>query len=700
VGEAAYLNSRNAPTLSGIARTGETAIASTTATDLVAGDQVEVQGCSIDVELIGGVFKVPPSATVAGSASVDFSGNVASGNTARSLVTTVSQSGTYEGVYHKALRLPEGLVMVLGGESQAADVSTTIANPVVFDITAVSVSPAGREEDYRWRKLSTRTLTVGRRDFGASVLGDGRVVATGGHNSTNLAVVAPGNKWDVLTYNNAPGDNLINSGTMPAALGAHGQCVTAGGQVVISGGWTAAWTDRLVATYKFNPYSFAWTTMANMSIARAQHDLVLLVTGKVLAVGGRQSGVVPTSYDGTILNSCELYNVGGNTWTRTGNMDSSRFAFGIVTLPDHRVLVVGGIGYNPSRGTTAAILKTTEIFDPYTGFWTPGPTMSVARDFPVVAYVEASNSIVVAGGSGVTSIEILDLDTMTFRKSLATVGTAHRRSAGAIAGVDTLVVAGGSLGQSPESTEKVNFVMVPGEETLSAGGLNGMFTVDSVDGATFTYRTPEHQGYTSPTMGDPPETSEPVPGSFIVDRSQGFEMTSIGGALVSPIQQHQHYSSIEISQPVLIPPATPFPDEVGYLVFNFGFANQTGPIKYLGRISTTQLELDAGFTFPQGVDAGATVTLVQKGSPQTDASANPKAFNLTASAAGRSAAQSTLESILAAGIDHTITITYPGSRGLGGEESPTHGSPKLSDIVGMFAGNDIDLEIEKARQDG
>src|SRR4051794_6085619 len=63
------------------------------------------------------------------------------------------------------------------------------------------------------------------------------------------------------------------------------------------------------------------------------------------------------------------------TWTTAAPMAEARTDFAAVSLPDGRVLVVGG--RNPGR-----VLASAEIFDPASGTWSSAGTMSRGRNFP------------------------------------------------------------------------------------------------------------------------------------------------------------------------------------------------------------------------------------------------------------------------------------------------------------------------------
>jgi hypothetical protein len=649
-----------------------------------------------DVEFVSSKWVVVPPTITPGTPSPDFGGDVAVGTTDSSISTTISEADTFQAIYHRALRLPEGIVAIVGGETQTGGISTTLPNPVIFEITSDVIVNNARQQTYKWTRLSGDTLTIGRRDFGATVLQDGRLLLTGGHNSTNILVVAPTNVWNILVYNNVPGDNYLVTGVMPVALGAHGQGLISDGHVLISGGWTTAWTDRLKTTYIMNPNTFVFTAKANMKDARVQHEVRNTKPNFMIAIGGRQSNIDPNDLNGTILNTCEVYDVLGDSWTRTGSMTYARFGFDTVTLLDGRIIVIGGIGYNPSRSTVAIPLKTIEIYDPLLGFWANGPSMSIARDWPNAEYQVETNSIIVSGGLGVTSVEILNLDNMTWSKSPAKLVTSGLyRSQGAIAGIDTFVVIGGSDGAG--NTIKINNILVQNQDTLWNGGLNVLGTVESIiDPNNFTFTTPDHVGYTSSPFGFfMPAGARPnadgAPGPWLFDPKNGASITSEFSTLAVELEQDQHYSSISVVD------ATVFPDAEGYLVFNFGYENEVRPVKYIGRLSNTELALDAGFKFPVDIEPGATVILLKDRNPFI-AGVGQGQFYLTDSASGRVAAQAFLDDTVAAGIDIFEKVIYPGDRGLGAEGFSTTGPGKLSDLFEVFGGNDLDIEVANAHK--
>jgi hypothetical protein len=145
-------------------------------------------------------------------------------------------------------------------------------------------------------------------------------------------------------------------------------------------------------------------------------------------------------------------------------------------------------------------------------------------------------------------------------------------------------------------------------------------------------------------------------------------------------------------------PANRFPDEPGWLVINFGYEDQVWPIRYFGRISNTELALDASHVFGVDLPAGTGVHYASQREPLVP---NPSdvTYGLvaTASPAGRIAAERLIDDTVAAGIPIQKDIRYPGSRGLGGDGFPTKTYYKINDIVTIFGEDDAAAELEKAR---
>jgi large repetitive protein len=123
----------------------------------------------------------------------------------------------------------------------------------------------------------------------------------------------------------------------------------------LSAGATQSATVQTTANAPTSSPSVNFTTVGNMTIARANHIAVLLPNGKVLIAGGEING-----FPSQALASAELYDPSTRTFTPTGNMTTPRGHAAALPLPNGKVLVAGGAQdlsaelYDPSTGTFTA----------------------------------------------------------------------------------------------------------------------------------------------------------------------------------------------------------------------------------------------------------------------------------------------------------------------------------------------------------
>jgi hypothetical protein len=142
-----------------------------------------------------------------------------------------------------------------------------------------------------------------------------------------------------------------------------------------------------------------WTPTGSTSAYRMRHQAVLLPNGKVLAVGGYQSGGIP-------LASAEVYDPASGIWSPTGSMAVARHGHTAVLLPNGKVLVSGG-------ASPYAPLASAELYDPASGTWSPTGSMAVPR-YGSPAVLLPNGKVLVSGGtngylgSTLASVELYD----------------------------------------------------------------------------------------------------------------------------------------------------------------------------------------------------------------------------------------------------------------------------------------------------
>jgi hypothetical protein len=262
-----------------------------------------------------------------------------------------------------AVRLPAGTVLATG---------TVTA---LFDPIAGSWSPAAPLATSRTRHTTSR-------------LDDGRVAVIGGQASSVGQVLASVELYDPAAGTWSPGPNLAT------ARSGHSATVLANGRVLVAGG-AGARDSALVAAELFNPTTGQWSATGDMVDARVGHQAVQLADGQVLVVGG----ALRTGGATRALAYCELYDPATGSWTPTGSLGTARKGHQATLLPDGRVLVTGGdaLAALPFRPGT---LATTELYDPTTGAWTPGPTMRGGRGRHRALLLHSGRVLVVGGTSG------------------------------------------------------------------------------------------------------------------------------------------------------------------------------------------------------------------------------------------------------------------------------------------------------------
>lgn len=414
------------------------------------------------------------------------------------------------------------------------------------------------------------------------------------------------------------------------------------------------------------------------------------------------------SYDriGRVLSTCEIYDPNTNTWSQAGGMSKARVFHKAVLLPNDNVLVIGGLGYDPSQNSQALAVQALvdcEIWTPGSNTWYPAGATAYKRDSLIARYLPSRNQIIVAGGSYTTATEIYDLNTRTWSIGSAKLPGLIHRGLSRVLGTDEILLIGGYDPVTLTSNQQP-LLYVPNNDLFMAGSLNGPRTVSAVPStSTFQYLTPDQVAYTlmnvsgKATFTSFKQKHTAVKGPFMWNPNDGVAVTGVEATIQAQLDQGHQYAAVTVDD------ATIFPDSAGWLVFSFGFQEQVAPVRYYGLLSNTQLALDYSFKFSSTVKAGSKVTLLaQKGpyAPDPLTAATVGSFYLTDSASGRIAASTAIDGAVAAGVKVVKTVVYPGDRGLGGEGLPASGTNKVSDKVRVWGSDsqDHDMAVAEGRE--
>jgi hypothetical protein len=137
----------------------------------------------------------------------------------------------------------------------------------------------------------------------------------------------------------------------------------------------------------FLPQAYAagdFIKTGSMIEGRHGHTALQLPNGKVLVAGGY-------GFD-TQLSRAELYDQSSGAWSRTGAMKHARNSHTATLLPNGKVLVAGGYSENDA-------LASAELYNPATGTWSQTGSMYYARSRHTATLLP-NGRVLVAGGAG------------------------------------------------------------------------------------------------------------------------------------------------------------------------------------------------------------------------------------------------------------------------------------------------------------
>ena len=318
---------------------------------------------------------------------------------------------------HAVVILGDGRVMVAGGRSSGGGQRVPrLKSAELYD-------PATG----RWEYLALMVnADLGREYPAATLLGDGRVLVTGGANSSNdpqktTEIYDPaadawtaGPKLKVWRWKHThtllgdgrvlivggtddltqldrvsvydPATNEISS-VAPLAEGRsnHAAVLLDDGRVLVAGGGKRELEDAITSAEIYDPASDSWSFAGRLSEPRLFPVSVKLLDGKVLVAGGKGK-----------LKGVDIFDPETGRWSTTCPMSVGRSDFAGSLLDDGRVLVSGGEGN----------LDSTEIYDPWTGEWSPGPRMNLSRNRHRQTTLP-DGRVLITGGQGPDKIAVL-----------------------------------------------------------------------------------------------------------------------------------------------------------------------------------------------------------------------------------------------------------------------------------------------------
>jgi hypothetical protein len=232
---------------------------------------------------------------------------------------------------HSAILLPDGLVLVVGGEGDS------VGSRRDFLASAELYDPSTGE----WTGTGDRPVASAGQ---AILLGNGSVLFISCCGSHSAQLYDPGSgTWTVA-------ESLsVSDGSATLLLD---------GTVLVAGGEGVSQAER------YDPVTGAWTNAGEMSRDRSSHTATLLQGGEVIVAGGAYGHA-----DGFYLDSAELYDPRSGSWVFVAPLNDVRKFHTAVRLPDGRVLVTGGTQglAQVVRGDAWVWTASAEVFGPVNG---------------------------------------------------------------------------------------------------------------------------------------------------------------------------------------------------------------------------------------------------------------------------------------------------------------------------------------------
>ena len=232
--------------------------------------------------------------------------------------------------------------------------------------------------------------------------------------------------FDPATQHVRPGGKLADGRS------GHTATLLPDGRVLFIGGVGQGWTF-LRSAELYDPKTGRSDVVGSMSVQRESHTATLLADGRVLVVGGHNG----RRQSMEVFASAEIFTTSTRRFEMAGTLATARHKHDAVRLVDGRVLVIGG-----ADRSDRVHYATTELYDPRTTSFTPGPSMANAR------YKIAGTSALVSSGdvlvtSGARSAELFSATASTFREVDGRFPAPYRFAATAVLRDGDVLIAGG-----------------------------------------------------------------------------------------------------------------------------------------------------------------------------------------------------------------------------------------------------------------
>ncbi len=306
------------------------------------------------------------------------------------------------GLFSQSTGLADGRVLFTGG----------------LDLTTGQTTAAAAVYDPVAQTTTTLAMATPRAGHGASRMGNGKVLITGGLSALNLSnplslftgLLVTTEIFDPTTNTFGPGPNMLEARAL------HTSTTLTNGQVLVAGGISLLPIVNIptvsATAYRFNPATNSFGLPAFFSGGRFLHSAAPTSDGKVLLVGGLNLDFSAFLTSGNIADliiatrtDCQLFTpsfLGGfGTFATVNGMQEGRAGAAIAPLPNGGALIAGGFQLAIDATTSTFGFNPTASADRFAqGPNTMAPTgsMAAARLFPTMVSLPDHTIMVVGGG--------------------------------------------------------------------------------------------------------------------------------------------------------------------------------------------------------------------------------------------------------------------------------------------------------------
>eukprot|EP00441_Pelagodinium_beii_P019872 CAMPEP_0197657614 /NCGR_PEP_ID=MMETSP1338-20131121/44738_1 /TAXON_ID=43686 ORGANISM="Pelagodinium beii, Strain RCC1491" /NCGR_SAMPLE_ID=MMETSP1338 /ASSEMBLY_ACC=CAM_ASM_000754 /LENGTH=399 /DNA_ID=CAMNT_0043234027 /DNA_START=69 /DNA_END=1268 /DNA_ORIENTATION=- len=202
----------------------------------------------------------------------------------------------------------------------------------------------------------------------------------------------------------------------------------------------------------FDTWHGRWMTCPSMLRHRAGSSAATLPDGRLMVVGGYDNGGIVTG----LLDSCEVFDPVKQTWTECeAKLQRPRWGHGCAFLGDC-VYCAGGCSLrdgSPAHEAFMETLRSCEVFDPVAGIWSMCPDLNIGRAGARVVALGEHHLAVVGGCDDVfgraellQSVELLDIRRPSAGWVLLTTQLSTPRTTAAVAALDDhqILIIGGA----------------------------------------------------------------------------------------------------------------------------------------------------------------------------------------------------------------------------------------------------------------